>query len=174
MERPRRQARSLQSVFFRNTRLSDSAFSSVAFSTYEPLISTAAWNRPLASGDVIKVHTEVPPPSVRGNTQEAAVHLNEIHFCSTYTLKMWLWIEGNSTFVPFIMVNQVLAFLSSLLNFASLALQHLSVLRSITITWKSKYHHDVLKTLVWKRKVAAVSHDSTSLVIRGQFQVFFF
>ena len=60
-DRLRRQARSVQSVFRRNTRLSASAFASDAFWTVEPLMTTAALNRPLARGDFSRVHTEVPP-----------------------------------------------------------------------------------------------------------------
>ena len=60
-DRRRRQARSVQSVFRRNTRLSASAFASDAFWTVEPLMTTAALNRPLARGDFSRVHTEVPP-----------------------------------------------------------------------------------------------------------------
>lgn len=65
MDSPRRHVTSVQPVFFRKARLEDSACSRVALRMEEPLMSTAARNRPFASGDVIRVHTEVPPSPVK-------------------------------------------------------------------------------------------------------------
>lgn len=68
-DRRLRQVASLQPVFSRNTRLSASACSRLLLKTYEPLRSTAARKRPLAMGDVIRAHTDVPPSGRRTNHQ---------------------------------------------------------------------------------------------------------
>jgi hypothetical protein len=96
-DRRRRQARSVQSVFRRNTRLSASAFASDAFWTVEPLMTTAALNRPLARGDFSRVHTEVPPDTggpkhTRFITQLSTInyhhHKSPLHQYITKTLNV--------------------------------------------------------------------------------------
>lgn len=65
-----RQLLFLQPDFSRNTWLAALASSGVALKMYEPLMSTAALNRPLAKGDTIRVHTEVPPFRRRQHERE--------------------------------------------------------------------------------------------------------
>lgn len=63
----RRQVASWQPDLFKNTRLSCSAESNEALETNEELIPIAWWNRPLAWGEIIKAHTDVPPCKRIGN-----------------------------------------------------------------------------------------------------------
>lgn len=87
-DRCRRQVRSLQPVLFRNTRLSSSARSRDALRTDEPLMSTAAWNRPFASGDVIRVQTEVPPSAEQRRVRTQSNGSPRDSFVS-YNVELW-------------------------------------------------------------------------------------
>lgn len=57
----RRQVASWQPVLVKNARLPRSADSNEVLDTNEELIPIARWNRPLAWGEIIKAHTDVPP-----------------------------------------------------------------------------------------------------------------